>query len=85
MSTQDVAKLIAREVPVGQMKALLGRQGLHPNAMGDGCGGGCGGGAGCMDPYGHTGLTNEQIQAALKDAALTQAIGHELKVMAANF
>jgi hypothetical protein len=85
MSTTDVSKIIAREVPVGQMKALLNRKGLHPNAMGDGCGGGCGGGAGCIDALGHSGLTNEQIQAALKDPALSKSIGEQLKMSAGHF
>lgn len=86
MSSLDVAKLIVREVPLGQMKALLNGQRLHPNAMGDGCGGGCGGGAGCLDPNGHSGITNDQIQAALKDkVALSKAIAEQLKTRATEF
>ena len=73
MAVNDVAKAILREVPLGRLKPILGGVGPNPNAMGDGCGGGCGGGscgiAGALaiDPYGHSGLTNDEIHSALRD------------------
>ena len=86
MSTDTVAKLIVNQVPLGQMKALLGHPVHGTSAMGDGCGGGCGGGAGCMDPGGLTGVTNDQIKAALQDkAGIKAAVGAQLKTAAAHF
>lgn len=79
----DVARVIVREVPLGRLSSLVGTLPGRPGggtAMGDGCGGGCGGGAGCMDPNGITGLTNQDIQNALRDQnALKAALQRELQ------
>jgi hypothetical protein len=80
--TNEVAKAIINEVPLSQVKNFIAHAGNSSggsNAMGDGCGGGCGGGAGCIDPNGHTGLTNAQITTALKDNGLLSAINSQIK------
>ena len=76
--TVEVARVLLKEVPVTQLSQVIGRHGA--NAMGDGCGGGCTGGNSCLDKFGHTGLTDDEIKSALKDAsglraALKHAIG----------
>jgi len=77
--TADVARVILKEIPLMQLSHVVGLRGA--NAMGDGCGGGCNGGNSCLDKFGHTGLTDHEIKAALKDtaglnAALKHAIGN---------
>jgi len=80
-STATVAKVLARQIPLGQLSSILSHMPAHGGtAMGDGCGGGCGGGAGCLDPNGITGLTNHEIQGALRDTAgLKTALKNELQ------
>jgi hypothetical protein len=78
-----VATAMLREVPVHNISSLLAHAGHGGTAMGDGCGGGCGGGAGCIDKFGHSGLTNEEIQTALKDkAGIATALKRELTTVA---
>jgi len=65
-----VAAAVLREVPIGRLSSFL--KGIKPGsevAMGDGCGGGCGGGAGCIDQFGHTGLSPEAFTNAFRDKA----------------
>ncbi len=76
-----VAAAVLRQVPIGQMSSFL--KGIKPGgdvAMGDGCGGGCGGGAGCIDQFGHSGISSETFAKALHDkVALTHALQAEVK------
>jgi type IV secretory pathway TrbL component len=67
--TDDVARVLLKEVPLGQLKSFLQGPPQASNAMGQGCGGG----AGCIDAAGHTGLTDAEIKAALNDPASLKA------------
>lgn len=83
MAKINVAEMIAREIPLSQIRSLLEKGPKGSTAMGDGCGGGCGGGAGCIDRMGYTGVTNAQIKKALKDsAALKKAVGMQARSLA---
>lgn len=76
-----VAQAVLREVPMGKLSSFI--KTIKPGgdvAMGDGCGGGCGGGAGCIDQFGHTGISQDVFAKALHDKrALTSALQSEVK------